>query len=169
LAEIKKNIGRIEQSNTRVFALSVDAPKRSSGLRQALQLPFELLCDPDKKAVKRYHLLNVHEHDGIAYPAIFVMNPDGRICYRSLDRTASRVKVTAVLAFLDKLEADPASLERGGAQKAFIIPSPGEMGQILQNMFFRGSGADWKHYFKFTFVYTPRNLWRLAVKPFRKK
>jgi hypothetical protein len=169
LAEIKKNIGRIEQSNTQVLALSADTINKSAGLRKAMKFPFELLCDPEKKVVTLYHLLNSHEHDGIAYPAIFVINPEGRICYRSLDRTAARVQLTEVLAFLEKLKADPAAEEKGGAKKTFIVPLPFEMWQIIQNMVFRGSGADWKHYFKFTFVYTPKNLYKLATKPFRKK
>ena len=33
-------------------------------------------------------------------------------------------------------------------------------------MVIRGSGADWKHYFMFSFVYTPRNLFKLVMKPF---
>ena len=132
-----------------------------------MKFSFELLCDLDKKVVKQYHLLNSHEHDGIAYPAIFIINPEGRICYRSLDRTATRVKLAEVLTCLEKLKADPALAENGRAKKAFIIPPPGEMGQIMQNMVFRGSGADWKHYFKFTLVYTPGNLFKLIARPFR--
>ncbi len=160
---------RIDRSDTRVLALSVDIPERSAGFRQAMQFPFELLCDPEKKVVRQFHLLNPHEHDGIAYPAIFVINPAGRICYRSLDRTATRVQLTEVLAFLDKLQQDPSVQEQGGEKKAFIVPLPAEMWQILQNMIFRGSGADWKHYFKYTFVYTPKNLFKLVTKPFQKK
>jgi len=160
---------RIDASNTRVFALSVDVPERSAGFRHAMQFPFELLCDPEKKVVGLFHLLNPHEHDGIAHPAIFVINPEGRICYRSLDHTATRVQLTEVLAFLDKLQQDPSFQEQGGKKKAFIVPLPAEMWQILQNMIFRGSGADWKHYFKYTFVYTPKNLFKLVTKPFRKK
>ena len=160
---------RIDASNTRVFALSVDVPERSAGFRQAMQFPFELLCDPEKKVVNLFHLLNPHEHDGIAYPAIFVINTEGRICYRSLDRTATRVKLTEVLTFLDKLQDDPSFTAQGGRKKAFIVPLPAEMWQILQNMIFRGSGADWKHYFKYTFVYTPRNLVKLIKRPFTGK
>jgi len=165
---VKKNIDRIEQANTQVVALSVDTPERSAGFRKEATLPFELLCDPDKKVVNLYHLLNPHEHDGIAYPAIFVIDPKGRIRYRSLDRTATRVKLTEVLNFLDELKADQGAEEQGGARKAFIFPSPPVMWQIMQNMVFRGTGADWKHYFMFTFVYTPKNLYRLITKPFRK-
>jgi alkyl hydroperoxide reductase subunit AhpC len=168
LAGIKKNLDRIAQANTRVLALSVDAPERSAGFRQAMRFPFELLCDPQKSVVVQYHLLNPHEHDGIAYPAIFVIDPQGRICYRSLDRTASRVKLHEVLLFLEKLKFDQALAEQGGVRKAFIFPSPGVMWQIMQNMTFRGTGADWKHYVMFTFVYTPKNLYKLVTKPFRK-
>ncbi len=138
-------------------------------LKKEMNLPFELLCDPDKEVVKRYHLLNPFEHEGIAYPAIFVMNPEGQVCYRSLDTTYRRVDLSEVLAFLDKLQDDSACQEQGGQKKAFIILAPGEMGQIMQNMIFRGSGADWKHYFKYTFVYTPKNLFNLVTKPLRKK
>jgi len=169
LAGGKKNFDRIERANTQVVALSVDTPERSAGFRQEARLPFELLCDPDKKVVNLYHLLNPHEHDGIAYPAIFVINPEGRIRYRSLDRTASRVKLDEVLAFLDKLNVDQAAEERGGASKAFIFPSPAVMWQILQNMTFRGAGADWKHYFMFSFVYTPKNIFRFVTSPFQRK
>ena len=165
---MKKNIDRIEQANTQAVALSVDTPERSAGFREEARLPFELLCDPDKKVVNLFHLLNPYEHDGIAYPAIFVINQERRICYRSLDRTASRVKLIEVLTFLDELKADQAAEEQGGARKAFIFPSPSVMWQIMQNMAFRGTGADWKHYFMFTFVYTPKNLYKLITKPFRK-
>lgn len=168
MAGLKKNIDRIEQANTQVVALSVDTPERSAGFRQAARLPFELLCDTDKKVVKLYHLLNPFEHAGIAYPAIYIINSEGRICYRSLDDTASRVELTEALVFLERLQADPTLEEVGGSRKSFILPSFATMWQITQNMTFRGTSADWKHYFMFTFVYTPRNLYKLITKPFKK-
>ena len=169
MAGVKKHIDRIEQADTQVVALSVDPPERSAGFREEAKLPFELLCDPDREVVKLYHLLNPHEHDGIAYPAIFVIDPEGRVRYRSLDRTVSRVKLAEVLAFLEKLKADQGVEEQGGARKAFIFPSPAVMWQIMQNMLFRGAGADWKHYFMFTCVYTPQNIFRLVTRPFQRK
>jgi alkyl hydroperoxide reductase subunit AhpC len=162
-------MGNIEASNTRVWALSVDTPDKSAGFRKAMDFPFELLCDVDKKVIRLYHLLNPFEHNGIAYPAVFVLNPKGKIGYRSLDDTAGRVQFGEVLKFLEKLRGNPDYEEIGTAKKAFIIPKPAELWQIMQNMLFRGSGADWKHYFMFTCVYTPRNLYRLVSKPFRRK
>lgn len=166
---MKKNIDRIERANTQVVALSVDTPKQSAGFRKEANLPFELLCDTDKKVLKLYHLLNPFEHAGISYPAIYIINPEGRICYQSLDDTASRVKLTEVLVFLERLQADPTLVEVGGTQKSFIFPSVTVMWQIMQNMTFRGAGADWKHYFMFTFVYTPKNIFRFVTSPFQSK
>ena len=160
---------RIKAANTMVLALSVDPPDSSAGFKKAMQLPFELLCDPDRQVVRLYRLLNPHEHDGIAYPAIFVLNRKGRICYRSLDRTASRVQLDEVLTFLDRLADDPALAEAGGLKKTFIIPSLPEMWQIAKNMVFRGSRADWKHYAKFTFVYTPKNSFKILSRTFQGK
>ena len=151
-----------------VVALSTDSLNQSEGVIEDLNLSITLLCDEEKKVVDLFNLRNPFEHDGIAYPAIFVITPQGRICYRSLDRTASRVRLTEVLTFLDELKADQAAEEQGGARKAFIFPSPSVMWQITQNILFRGTGADWKHYFRFTFVYTPQNLYKRITKPFRK-
>lgn len=157
---------RINYFNTQVFALSADAIERSAGFRKEMQFPFELLCDPDKIVIKQYYLLNPHEHQGIAYPAMFVINSQGRICYRSLDRTAKRVQLEEVLKFLEKLQNNPFYEEENESAKAAIIPSFAEMSQIVHNMIFRGSRADWKHYVKFTFVYTPRNLYKSIIKLF---
>ena len=132
-----------------------------------MQFPFELLCDFEKKVINQYHLLNPHEHDGIAYPALFVINPQGRICYRSLDRTGARVQLTDVLKFLEKLKASPFYEEKTEPAKVSIIPSLAEMSQITNNMIFRGSRADWKHYLKFIFVYAPGNLYKTLMKLLR--
>ena len=160
-------MNRINFFNTRVFALSADTIESSAGFSKEMQFPFELLCDPDKKVIMRYHLLNPHEHDGIAYPALFVINSQNRICYRSLDRTAMRVQLPEVLEFLEKLKKTPSYVEKNESVKATIIPSFAEMIQIMHNMVFRGSRADWKHYVKFTFVYAPGNLYKAIRKLLR--
>lgn len=83
-----------------VIALSVDPPERSTWVRDHLQLPFLLLCDPNREVVEAWGLLNTREHGGIAFPAVFVIDRDRTVRYRSLDRTASRVNAEAVVAFL---------------------------------------------------------------------
>lgn len=158
---------RITDSGAQVVAISVDTVKQSAAFKRAMALPFELLCDPDKQAVTQYDLLNPHEHDGIAYPAVLVVTPSGRIAYRSLDRTAKRVKFDAVLDFLDRLAGDPSSTETDASPKTTIIPSPANMAQVMRNMILKGSLGDWKHYVKFTVVDAPKGVWRAVINVFK--
>jgi len=111
-----------------------------------MMLPFDLLCDVDKKVIQLYNLVNPFEHGGIAKPAIFIINPGGKICYRSLDDTAQRVDLAHVLNFLKKHHDDPELMNTGVVEKKWIMPSWETTRQILKNMIFRGNLSDWKHY-----------------------
>jgi alkyl hydroperoxide reductase subunit AhpC len=151
LAEFKKQYHLIQKYKTDIFAISVDTPKQSQAVIREMDLPFQLLCDADKKVITQYHLLNTHEHGGIAYPAIFVIRPSGRIQYRSLDGTAQRVELSDILSFLEKLGQDDGFISNKAPKKKIIIPFPNHAWQISKNMLFRGNFADWKHYVLFPF------------------
>lgn len=84
----------------RVVALSVDEPARAEAMRAQLKLPFPVLCDQKREVITAWGLLNAKEKGGIAYPAVFVLDRERMVRYRSLDRTAARVSTGAVLAFL---------------------------------------------------------------------
>ncbi len=146
MAEIKRHYIDIIKYKTRAYAISVDTPKQSQAVASEMMLPFDLLCDVDKNVIQLYGLVNPFEHGGIARPAIFIINPDGRICYRSLDGTAHRVDLTHVLNFLKAHYENPALTNQKPGDKKWIIPSWQTTRQIMKNMVFRGSGADWKHY-----------------------
>lgn len=107
LAEIKKHYIDIIKYKTRAYAISVDSPKQSRAVVSEMMLSFDLLCDVDKKVIQLYNLLNPFEHGGIAKPAIFILNPGGKICYRSLDDTAHRVDMAHVLNFLKNHYENP--------------------------------------------------------------
>jgi peroxiredoxin len=83
-----------------LVALSVDEIERSRALTEQLALPFPLLCDPGREVVEAYGLLNEKEQGGIAYPATFVLDRARTVRFRSLDRTAKRVNLEGLLAFL---------------------------------------------------------------------
>ena len=117
-----------------------------------MELPFQLLCDVDKEVINLYHLRNSHEHGGIAYPAMFVIRPSGKIQYRSLDTTAHRIDLSDLIEFLKTINKDPEYVASARLGKRWIIPSPKEAWQISRNMIFRGNVADWKHYFIFPFA-----------------
>ena len=83
----------------------------SDGLRTEITLPFPLLCDPTRKVVRAWDLYNAREMGGIAVPAVFVIGPDRRVQYRSVDTTTRRVSTAGVLQFL-RGDIGAASIER---------------------------------------------------------
>jgi alkyl hydroperoxide reductase subunit AhpC len=150
LAEIKRIFGRIKASGCAVYALSADSPAISAALKEEMALPFELWCDEDKTVITAFGLLNPDEHGGIAYPAIFVINADGTICYRSLDRTATRVNLKEVLDFLVRFARTPDIRVESVSKKKVIIPKPSALRQLLRNLIKRGNRSDWRHYWQFS-------------------
>lgn len=130
-----------------MFALSTDSPKQSARVVKKLNLSATLLCDEDRKVVDLFSLRNPIEHDGIAYPATFIINPNGKISYRSIDGTAKRVDLTDELLFLEQLCQDSGHTMQAGPKKAWIIPSPRDSWHISMNMISAGNFADWKNLF----------------------
>ena len=147
MAEIEKNYHTYTRLDTRVFALSTDSPRQSQNLIRKLGLSFTLLCDVDKKVIDLFDLRNPLEHDGIAYPATFIISPDGKNRYRSLDGTAKRVDLTDELAFLEQIQKDSGHIRQTKPKKAWIIPSLKDNWRISMNMITMGNVADWKNLF----------------------
>ena len=113
-----------------MFALSVDAPAQSQALRTQLGLEFPILCDTEHNVARAWDLYNARERGGIAIPAVFVIERDRRIAYRSIDGTAARVRTDGVLEFL-----------RGGSApnaRAAIFPRFGDWIRALGNALRRG-------------------------------
>jgi peroxiredoxin len=98
LAEYARNEAAIRAAGASLVALSVDAPDRSEGVRRELGLSFPILSDASRAVVRAWDLYNPREMGGIAIPAVFVIGPDLRVRYRSIDTT--RVSAAGVLEFL---------------------------------------------------------------------
>ena len=147
MAEIEKHHDTYTSLDTRVFALSTDSPRQSENLVRKLGLSFTLLCDESKEVIDLFDLRNPLEHDGIAYPATFIISPDGKNRYRSLDGTAKRVDLADELAFLEQLQKDSGHIRQAKSKKAWIIPSLKDNWRISMNMITKGNVADWKNLF----------------------
>jgi peroxiredoxin len=100
LAEYRDHAAELRQLGVDIAAVSVDPPERSAALRAELALPFTLLGDTRREVVERWGVFNRAEKGGIAYPAVFVIDRDRTVRYRSLDRMRSRVSVDGIVAFL---------------------------------------------------------------------
>jgi peroxiredoxin len=130
LAEYRDHFAELTALGLGLFAVSVDETGRSRALKEQLKLPFELLSDADREVVQAYGLFNREEKGGIAYPAMFVLDRDRTVRFRSLARTAARVDPSALFMFLRRGlgSAPPEAV----AQKP-IIPHLGDVGRMIAN------------------------------------
>lgn len=79
-----------------MVAVSVDAPEKSESVRRELRLPFPILSDTQRRLVRDWDVLNAHEKGGIAKPAVFILAPDRRVRFVSVDEVASRVPAAEI-------------------------------------------------------------------------
>lgn len=149
MAEFKKRSDEFETYQATIFALSADAIKPSSEFKAEMKLPFTLLCDDDRQVISQYGILNPDEHDGIAYPSVFILDNQVRVRYRSLDKTYHRVDLSEILTFLADIQNDPEVSRYASSVKNFVKPTPASLTQLTRNMIFRGDIRDWKHYLLF--------------------
>lgn len=148
MAEIKAQIEIFKNNNTLIYALAVDTPEQSRPLVEEMQLPFELLCDPERRVVKDWNLFNAFEAGGIAKTATFIIDFSGVIRFRALEKPHRRVNINDLTAFVEKLKSDPTLMnENKDLQWAGLNLKT--MRQITRNMFLRGNFTHWKHYFMF--------------------
>ena len=147
-----------------MFALSTDSPQQSARVAEKLNLSATLLCDEDKKVVDLFDLRNPLEHDGIARPATFIINPEGKIRYRSLDGTAKRVDLTDELSFLEQLHKDSGHTLQAKPKRTWVIPSPKDNWRISLNMIFAGTFTDWKN-----LLLLPVNYLKILVNKFKER
>jgi alkyl hydroperoxide reductase subunit AhpC len=153
LAEIKKHMDGFDRLNITVVAISSDSVKQSEAISREMALPFQLLCDADKRVINQYNVLNTFEHGGIAKPSIFLVAPSGKIRFRSFDGTARRANIKHLLSVIENLDTNKKSDVRPSAKKKWIIPPPKATWQLCRNLVLRGNVADWKHTFLFPLEY----------------
>jgi peroxiredoxin len=68
-----------------LLAISVDPVPRSRALAEELRLPFPLLADEDVTVTHAYGVFD--EDNDVAWPAIFVVAPDGTVAWREVSES----------------------------------------------------------------------------------
>lgn len=67
------------------MAISVDPPATSADLAKKLGLTYPLLSDENRATIRAFGVEDVE--NGIAWPAIFIVDKHGKIVWRSLAQT----------------------------------------------------------------------------------
>ena len=128
MAEYRDLYERIRNAGADVAGVAVDPPERSEAVRQQLRLQFPILCDTQRQVVREWGIFNAEEKGGLAKPAVFVVDRDCRIRFRSADETAMRIPAAAVVDFVAAgMQATPITRRRMG------VPHPNEWVRALRN------------------------------------
>lgn len=98
--EFRNANAAFERLGYKLVSLAVDPPERARRLREMLELPFPVLCNVERQAVKAWGLYNRYERGGIAVPATVVMTPAGCIEYFQREGMTRRLKAHELVAFL---------------------------------------------------------------------
>jgi len=84
---LQSRLSDFENAGAEIIAVSVDTIEESARLAAGLGLDFPLLSDVERQAIFDWGLVHEGGKPGggaIARPAIFIVEPDGRISWRSL-------------------------------------------------------------------------------------
>lgn len=110
MAEYRDQYETIRGAGADLAAVSVDGPARSERVRRELRLPFPILCDVKRELITAWGIM-AKMKGGIALPAVFVVDQDRRVRFRSIDTKSRRVPTAAIVDFLRS--GMPAAAEAG--------------------------------------------------------
>lgn len=99
---MEKNYDNIKDKGAEVIAISIDTVDSTRETVEDLGLTFTVLSDVNLDAIIAYNVNNP-ETPGVAVPSTFIIEPDGVIVWKSLDKVDDRVSTTRLLTELGKL------------------------------------------------------------------
>ena len=88
--------------------------------------------------VKEWDVYNAAEKGGIAVPAVFIIGPDRRVRFRSVDSVASRVPASEIVRILKT------TAEASQAQRMRYIPTLFDFLRAIRNAIRLGVRSDVK-------------------------
>lgn len=127
MADYREHYPEIRKCGAEVAAVSVDAVKNSQAVARDLHLPFPILCDIDRRAVRDWNVFNPEEKGGIAKPAVFLIDRDHTVRFATVDSVATRVPAEEVLRLLREASA------AGPARRKLYIPRFGDWFRVIRN------------------------------------
>jgi peroxiredoxin len=91
------------QAGARMVTISTDSTDALKKYQVDTGVPFMMLSDAEKKVIKEYDLYNPSERDGVAVPAMVVINRSGIVRYSHVQKKYVRVRNKKLLAELQNL------------------------------------------------------------------
>lgn len=87
LGELQAAYAQFQAKNAEILAVAVQDEGRAQAMASAIQAGFPILADAGHTTADAYRVYNLLG-DGVATPAVFVINPAGRIVWSYVGRDA---------------------------------------------------------------------------------
>jgi peroxiredoxin len=133
LAEYRDAYASLRNAGASLAAVSVDAPEKSEAVRHELRLPFSILSDIQRRVVRDWGIYNSREKGGIAKPAVFILGPDRKVRFASVDQVACRVPAAEIVRHVSEQEWSTV------ADRKRLIPGPVTFFRAIRNAVRRGT------------------------------
>ena len=121
-------------ADVQVFALSYDEPAALRDFRDAHNITYTLLADPESTIIRQFGILNTliaeddHPWFGIPYPGTYVINPEGLITHKFFENNLA-------------VRVGPEQLLRavGGAPADVAAPAQVQAGEVTTRVYLEGA------------------------------
>jgi peroxiredoxin len=85
--QLQSDLSKIKALKAQVVAVSADNFDTALNAKASLRLKFTILPDPNKEVIRRYSVL--HPDEGIARPAVFIIDKEGVVRFRYIGKNAA--------------------------------------------------------------------------------
>lgn len=100
--ELQQNYDKIQDAGAELFAISSENVALTKKTAENHGLKYPVLSDNKKEMIIAYNVLNPFETTK-ARPAAYIITPDGKVAWKSLDTVGARVPTATILTELGKL------------------------------------------------------------------
>lgn len=93
--QLQAGLSEIERLKGQVVAISGDDLRTALAAKGSLGVTYTVLPDPEKKTIRLYGVL--HPEEGIARPAVFIIDRKGLVRFRYIGKDAADRPMMALL------------------------------------------------------------------------
>jgi peroxiredoxin len=106
LTSLAEDYEKIKQAGADLIAISSDDQNFAWSMSLTTGAKYQILSDSERKVIRSYGVLNAKEHNGIAHPAVFIIDKEGLIRYMHVGKDpGDRPEDQTIIDEIKKLSA----------------------------------------------------------------
>lgn len=102
---LRRRYEQFRGAGAELYTVSTDTEEALAEYRRRNDVPFEMLSDKGKKVIKQYDVYNPSERDGVAVPAVFIIDRSGVVRYSNIQGKLIRIRNKRLLKELENIGA----------------------------------------------------------------